>query len=147
MNYDITILLFLALAASGPTLPEGPGKDLTEKMCKTCHGVENIVRSRMTKERWSEVVDDMVMKGAVGTDDEIDQVIDYLAANFPFKTVNVNKASADDLSSDLGISAADAAAIVKSRTVKGSFKVLQDLTKIPGIDAKRIQKVKDRIEF
>ena len=72
----------------------------------------------MTKERWGSVVDDMVSRGATGTDDEIDQMINYLAANFgrtAAQRVNVNKASASDLAAGLGISAADADAIVHYR--------------------------------
>jgi hypothetical protein len=63
-------------------LPDGPGKAVTERVCTTCHGLENVVRARMTKERWGAVVDDMVSRGATATDTEIDQIVEYLAANF-----------------------------------------------------------------
>src|SRR4051794_40675030 len=93
-------ILGLAATAAAQTLPNGPGKEVVEKMCTACHGLENVVRARMTKERWNGVVDDMISRGAVGTDDEFDQVINYLAANFgrpAAQNVNVNKASAADL--------------------------------------------------
>jgi hypothetical protein len=85
------LLLTLTSAVSGQTngnpkndvkLPDGPGKSVTERVCTTCHGLENVVRARMTKERWGSVVDDMVSRGATATDSEIDQIIGYLAANF-----------------------------------------------------------------
>lgn len=63
-------------------LPDGPGRDVTVKVCTTCHGLENVVRVRMTKQRWGTVVDDMVSRGATASDDEIEQIINYLAANF-----------------------------------------------------------------
>jgi hypothetical protein len=63
-------------------LPEGPGKEVTERVCTPCHGLENVVRARMAKERWSAVVDDMVSRGATATDAEIDRIVDYLATNF-----------------------------------------------------------------
>ena len=63
-------------------LPDGPSKALTERVCTPCHGLENVVRARMTKERWGQVVDDMVSRGATATDAEVDQIVDYLAANF-----------------------------------------------------------------
>ena len=47
----------------------------------------------------------------------------------------------------MGISTEDAAAIVKYRADKGSFKELQDVTKVPGIDTKKIEAAKDRLEF
>ncbi|MDE3198319.1 MAG: helix-hairpin-helix domain-containing protein [Acidobacteriota bacterium] len=128
------------------TLPEGPGKAVVEKMCTPCHGLENVVRARMTKERWGSVVDDMISRGAQGSDDEIDQVIGYLAANFGTKT-NVNTATATDLASSLGISASDADAIVAYRAAKGKFQGLQDVLKVPGIDGKKIESEKDRLAF
>jgi competence protein ComEA len=145
-------MLFLNLAALlvAQSLPEGPGKAATERMCKTCHGLENIVREKRTKDRWAETVDDMVSRGAQGTDAEIEQVIDYLAAHFgaaAVRKVNVNKAEASELSAQLGLSAADAAAIVHYRSEQGVFKSMQELLNVPGIDVKKIASVQDRIEF
>jgi competence protein ComEA len=151
-------MLFLKLAALfsfatvglTQSLPEGPGKAVTERMCKPCHGLENVVREKRTKDRWAETVDDMVSRGAKGTDAEIDQVIDYLAAHFgatAVSTVNINKAEASELSAALGLSAADAESMVHYRAEKGAFKSIQDLMKVPGIDVKKIQSVQNRIEF
>jgi competence protein ComEA len=144
------LFLCLTVAAAAQTLPDGRGKAVVEKMCTPCHGLENVVSARMTKERWGGIVDDMVSRGAEGTDDEIDQVVNYLAANFSksaAKKVNINKASASELTAALEISASDAAAIVGYRTDKGSFKELKDVTKVPGIDTKKIEAAKDRLEF
>ena len=150
------LLLFgvAALAFSqtkpSPTLPEGPGKAVVEKMCKGCHGLENVVRSRRTKDKWSDIVDDMIARGAKGTDSEADEVIEYLSTHFgadAVQKVNVNKAGAPDLTSALGISATDAETIVRYRADHGSFKSIQELMKVPGIDAKKIENNRDRVEF
>jgi competence ComEA-like helix-hairpin-helix protein len=146
----LVLFLCLTAAAAAQTLPDGPGKAVVERMCTPCHGLENVVTARMSKDRWGNIVDDMVSRGATGTDEDIDQVINYLAANFgksAAKKVNINKASAAELTDALDISAADAAAIVRYRTDKGSFKELKDVTKVPGIDAKKIEAAKDRLEF
>jgi competence ComEA-like helix-hairpin-helix protein len=143
-------LKFAALLSLAQSLPDGPGKAVTERMCKPCHGLENVVREKRTKDRWTEVVDDMVSRGAQGTDAEIDQVIDYLTANFganAARTINVNKASASELNTALGLSTTDADAIVHHRAEKGAFKSIQDLMKVPGIDVKKIESVQNRIEF
>ena len=146
------ILLILGIAVSmlGQTLPDGPGKAVTERMCKGCHGIENVLRAKRTKANWADVVDDMVSRGAKGTEDEIDQVIEYLAAHFgPAESVkvNVNKATSADLTAGLGITDPDAEAIVRYRSAKGTFKSVEELSKVPGIDAKKIESVRDRIEF
>jgi competence protein ComEA len=140
----------LVAVAFAQTLPEGPGKVVVERMCKGCHGLENVVRSRRTRDRWTEIVDDMVARGAKGTDSEADEVIEYLSTHFGAVAeakVNVNKAAAADLNSALGISTADADAIVHYRADHGRFKSIQDLMKVPGIDAKKIESSRDRVEF
>jgi competence protein ComEA len=144
----VFILLGFAAVAFGQTLPDGPGKAVTEKMCMPCHGLENVVKARLTKDRWAKEVDDMVARGATGTDDEIEQVINYLAANFgPPTKINVNTAEAGSLVAALGLPTSDAAAIVSYRNANGRFKDSKDLAKVPGIDAKKIESAKDRIEF
>lgn len=71
-----------AAAEPGASAPGNSGKAIMERMCTACHGLENIVSSRRTALEWGNVVDDMVSRGAKGTDAEIDQVIDYLTKNF-----------------------------------------------------------------
>jgi alcohol dehydrogenase (cytochrome c) len=63
-------------------LPQGPGRAVTERMCTSCHGVEQFTGMRMTKQRWAQTVDDMVARGAQGSDADINQVVQYLTDNF-----------------------------------------------------------------
>jgi quinoprotein glucose dehydrogenase len=71
-----------AAAGKNIALPGESGKAVMERMCTPCHGIENIVRSRKTAKEWGDVVDDMVSRGAQGTNAEVDQVIDYLTKSF-----------------------------------------------------------------
>src|SRR4051794_39000071 len=100
-----------AIPAFPQDLPPGPGKATFHRMCTQCHGLEGIVRSKMTKDRWATIVDDMMSRGAKGTDEEVEQVIDYLAANFSRK-LNVNKATASDFTA-LGLTPDEAQAVIK----------------------------------
>jgi mono/diheme cytochrome c family protein len=70
----------------GQQLPEGQGKATTQKICSGCHAPEIVLGKHETKERWVQIVTDMVNKGANGTDDEFNEVINYLAAHFPPQT-------------------------------------------------------------
>ena len=63
-------------------LTQGPGRAVTERMCTSCHGVEQFTGMRMTKQRWAQTVDDMVARGAQGSDADINQVVQYLTDNF-----------------------------------------------------------------
>ena len=77
----LIVSLGAVLPAQG-TLPDGEGKVLTERMCLTCHGLEEITHVRYPETRWATVVDDMVARGAQGTDAEIEVVIRYLSTHF-----------------------------------------------------------------
>jgi competence protein ComEA len=139
------LVMCVALPAQ-ERLPAGPGRDTMKKVCSGCHSAENVVGMGKTQEEWGKVVGEMVERGAKGTEDEFNDVVDYLAAHFP-KMVNVNKASTQDFVSSLGFPAEQAEAIVHYREEKGSFKSVEDLEKVPGIDTKRIRAKKDRLEF
>ena len=70
-------------ALAAPQLPDGPGKATTQKICSGCHAAEIVLGHRDTKEGWERVVSNMVDKGANGTDDEFNTIIDYLATYLP----------------------------------------------------------------
>ena len=61
-------------------LPEGKGKDLLMKICADCHGLDIIVSQRATKDGWAAIVDSMVGRGASGSKEELDTIVEYLAA-------------------------------------------------------------------
>src|SRR5687768_10547038 len=78
---------------SGEGLPEGPGKALMVKTCGACHEPRRAASVRLTREGWTAVVEDMVRRGAKGTDEEMNQIVEYLVANFlgdAPRPVNVN---------------------------------------------------------
>ena len=72
-------------AATGnqESLPDGDGKAIVVRMCTKCHGATVFATLGMNRAGWENEVAAMVDKGAVGTDDELRRVIDYLAKNFP----------------------------------------------------------------
>ncbi|HMF79111.1 MAG TPA: helix-hairpin-helix domain-containing protein [Bryobacteraceae bacterium] len=131
---------------SAQDLPDGPGKDVMKRMCNSCHGLEVVTGIRKTRNRWANTVDVMVSRGAMGTDDEIDEVIDYLATHFGPKTANVNHAAAKELE-EVGLTSKESEAIVQYREKNGDFKTFDDLKKVPDVDAKKIDRLRDHIEF
>lgn len=137
---------FLTVAKAQDRLPNGPGRDTMRRVCGPCHSAENVVGMAKTREEWGALVGEMAADGAQATEDEFNQIVDYLATYFP-KKINVNKASAKDLESGLELSAKEAEAIVHYREEKGSFKSAEDLAKVPGVDAKKIEAKKDRLTF
>jgi competence protein ComEA len=144
----ICAALFLTVAKAQDKLPNGPGKETMKRVCSGCHSAENVAGMARTREEWGALVGEMAAVGAQGTEDEFNEIVDYLATYFP-KTpkINVNKATAKDLESGLELSAKEAEAIVHHREEKGSFKSVEDVEKVPGVDAKKIEAKKDRLMF
>ncbi|MBI4458650.1 MAG: PQQ-binding-like beta-propeller repeat protein [Acidobacteria bacterium] len=67
-------------------LPEGKGKEIIERACVQCHGLERIARSGFTRQEWQRVLDRQVMSGATLPPDQLAVVTDYLTINFPDKS-------------------------------------------------------------
>jgi hypothetical protein len=73
MTYDYYML---------STLPDGPGKEAFEKRCILCHDAAQATNKRRTREEWERIVDDMVMRGANGSDQELEAITAYLTKYF-----------------------------------------------------------------
>jgi competence ComEA-like helix-hairpin-helix protein len=143
------VLFVLLAAAQAQDLPDGKGKDLVEDRCSTCHGLDLLFAEHDAKQQWSQIVNDMVSRGATGTAEELQTIVDYLAANFGPEAakINVNTAAEEELQSSLMLSAQEAAAIVQYRKEHGKIKDWAALSKIPGVDSKKLESHKDRITF
>jgi competence protein ComEA len=132
-------------------LPDGPGKATTEKVCGSCHGAEIVIGRQETPEAWGQIVTEMVDRGATGTEDQFYEVVDYLAKYFsktsPVIKINVNKVTAKDLQGALALTDKQAAAILHYREEKGDFKSFDDLKKVPGLDARKLEASKNRLSF
>jgi competence protein ComEA len=63
-------------------LPDGAGKDEVQAVCGQCHGLETVVNFRLSPDQWQSEVDQMIAKGAKGTDAQFDLIVRYLAAHF-----------------------------------------------------------------
>ena len=158
-----TSILYLAvvLASDEPALPPGEGQAIVQQKCAGCHALKVITGKKASRQQWSTIVDQMITRGADVSDDDIDTLLDYLAKNFGPATgqagaekgqdrtgpVNVNTVSASELAGALDITAAESTSIVSYRERNGNFKEWRDLTKVPGVDAKKIESNKDRLVF
>lgn len=136
-------------------LPPGPGHDTTVKVCSKCHSPNILVANPRTRQGWEETITKMSGMGAVATDDEFTEILEYLVKNVSPDAVtsdagakiDVNKASAADLSKGLDLSPKEAEAVVAYRKKNGDFKSIEDLSKVPELAGKKFDDKKDRIVF
>jgi competence ComEA-like helix-hairpin-helix protein len=144
----VALLACVPRATGQDSFPDGPGKDITVRVCGTCHPPARGASVRLTRSGWQDVITKMVSLGAKGSDEELAAVLDYLAANFKgdaSRPVNLNTAPAIDLESVAGLLRKEAAALIAFRTKHGPCKTLQDLKKVPGLDYRKIERRRDRL--
>jgi competence protein ComEA len=145
----------LILAGAHPAsaqigLPDGPGKDQLIKVCGLCHEPQRAASIRLTRDGWEATINDMIARGARGTDEEFQAVLDYLSTHFlgeAPRPLNVNTAQAIDFETVLLLLRKEAAAVIAYREKHGLFKTVEDLKKVPGVDVKKIETQKDRLYF
>ena len=78
-------LLCSGLPAMGQQLPDGPGKELAEANCNSCHTLLSRVGSGYTENGWKTVLRMMVNQGAELPSDQIEPLREYLTRSFPEK--------------------------------------------------------------
>jgi len=148
--FALAVLIALCLGGAAgqgkpSVFPDAPGKAVVKKLCGTCHDLETVVASRRTRIGWERSVEDMIARGAKGSDDEMDAVVEYLATYFG-KT-NVNTATVDELEKSLGFSKTEAQAIAAYRERNGKIKNFEELTRVPAVDAEKLQAKRNLIAF
>jgi hypothetical protein len=107
-------------AVSEATTPEAA----VVKICSSCHGMQLVTDTPRDYDAWHDTVQKMIDRGARGTPEEFDLVMDFLFQNMT--PVDVNHADPETLMSTLHAPQVAAAAIVARRTSR-PFKDLADL--------------------
>ncbi|MCU1324405.1 MAG: hypothetical protein JWM43_4054 [Acidobacteriaceae bacterium] len=141
--------------APSTELPPGAGRDTVMKVCSKCHSPNILVANPRNRQGWEDTITKMSGLGAMATDDEFTEILEYLAKNVNSEAkagtaadkINVNKATSVELQSGLDLPAKDTDAIVAYRTKNGDFKTIDDLKKVPEIDAKKLDDKKDKLTF
>lgn len=153
MSLSRSIVAIAALACAGAwaqQLPDGPGKAETQKVCTQCHELARSVSLRQDRAGWESTVNKMVTLGAKASNAEIESIVGYLTAHYPAEEIpklDVNTARQIEFESMLNLRRSQAAAIIAYREKNGPFHSLDDLLKVPGVDAAKIESGKDRLIF
>ena len=135
----------VTLSAQADKLPEAPGKPVVVKACTSCHDSSVMTDAPRTIAGWVDVLYLMKDFGAVLTEAETKTVTDYLVTNLAL--VEMNKAEAVHLELVFGVTDAVAKEVVGYRDKQGGFKTIDDLKKAPGLDAAKVDALKDRLLF
>jgi competence protein ComEA len=141
------LVVLLALPALAQ-LPDAPGRAETQRLCSQCHEIERSISLRQDRAAWQSTVDKMSGLGMKATTAEMTAVVDYLAGQYPASAVpllDVNHARAIEFESTLSLPRSQSTAIIQYRTKNGPFKSIDDLKKVPGVDAAKIEAHRSRM--
>jgi competence protein ComEA len=105
-------------------------------VCAKCHNLQIVMDTPMSYGAWHDTVQNMMDRGATGTDQQFADVMDYLHRTMT--TIDVNTADADELQIVLQLPEATAQAILARRTTQ-KFTGLADLKSVPGVDASTVE--------
>ena len=140
-----SMLALTVSAAMQDRFPEGPGKAELLKVCSGCHEAENVFAYSKTAGEWSETLANMAQLGAEATQQEWRLVEQYLDAQLAL--IRINEATAEELQRTLDVPETVAQATVKYRQEHGTFKSMDDLKRVPGLEAAKVDALKDRVIF
>jgi competence protein ComEA len=131
-------------ATVAPPAPDLAREALSLKaVCAHCHNLQIVMDTPMSYTAWHDTVQTMVDRGAGGTDEQFDDVMDYLHRTMT--TIDVNTAPADELEIVLHVTGTAAQAIIARRSTQ-RFTDLGDLKSVPGVDASTVD-AKARLIF
>jgi competence ComEA-like helix-hairpin-helix protein len=97
---------------------------------------------------WTEIDDlleQMVARGAIATDAELDVIYDYLVAQYG--RVAINTATADEIAQVLHLEQGAADTIVQYRRKNGAFADFDALARVPELPVADLEKRRDAIVF
>lgn len=150
LKLALSLVIGSLVASAQVELPDGPGRAEIEKVCKGCHELARSVSKKQDRDGWQGTLTKMTAMGTKATDAELAAILDYLAKHYPadeMPPINVNEAAAVELESRLSLKRSQASALIAYREKNGKFKSLDDLKKVPGIDAAKFDAKKNQIIF
>ena len=121
------------------------GEETTDQVCTPCHPWEEFVHLRRSVRDWDYMVTSMAARGARATDAQLTIVKKFLTRYYG--VVAINTATAAELTAVLGLTPAEAAAVVKHRTAHGRFPNVAALAKVPGVDAAKLEADPEALRF
>ena len=147
LSGGLLLVALFAAAWAADVAPPAPGLarecQSLKAVCAQCHNLQIVMDTPMSYNAWHDTVQTMVDRGASGTDEQFDDIMDYLHRTMT--TIDVNTAHADELEIVLNVPEAAAQAIIARRSMR-KFNGLADLKSVPGVDASTVD-AKARLIF
>ncbi len=145
------LLLAPALAFAQNDFPDGPAKEFVQKICLQCHEPAQLLSQKRTESDWKKTVARMAQKGVAAPTDQFDAIAVYMAQHFgkPEDTtkLNMNKAKPEEIVATIGLTPAEAQALVTYREKHGDYREWGEMLVVYGVDGRKLEAAKDKMSF
>jgi hypothetical protein len=143
---QLALLVSCTVASVAPCRADDDSQsfDDVKAVCTRCHTADVFLSTPRSWQRWNDVFREMTERGATGTEAQLAGVTEYFLSNLTI--INVNTSPPDEIEWVLGATPTVRDFIVERRTSR-KFTSLADLSSVPGIDAGRLHRLKERILF
>jgi hypothetical protein len=133
----------IPVCAAPPADPLGQEHASVQAVCAKCHNLQIVMDTPMSYGAWHDTVQKMIDRGADASEQQLEDIMDYLHRTMT--TIDVNSADADELSVVLDAPDPVVKAVIARRTTR-KFTGLDDLKTVSGIDAVKLD-AKARLLF
>jgi competence ComEA-like helix-hairpin-helix protein len=131
--------------------PDGPAREYVNKICLQCHEPSQLLNQNRTESDWRATISRMAQKGVPGTPEQYDAITAYMAKNFPKREdatkINMNKAKPDEIVAVIGLTPAEAQALVAYREKHGDYREWGEMLVVYGVDGRKLEAAKDKMSF
>ena len=127
-----------ALTKASDLDPDPADAQAVATVCTACHSSAQFLTAARPYLRWEQTMQDMLDRGAVATDEQLDHILSYLVKNITI--VNVNSSPPDQLGMTLQIPSAVADDIVARRTAH-PFTSVDELKAVKGVNPEVVRKL------
>lgn len=69
-------------------LPAGPGREMTQQLCTSCHAIGMVTATGRTSDGWAEIIERMMGLGLEASDEDLQTVHAYLTREFSPRRTN-----------------------------------------------------------
>jgi hypothetical protein len=87
MMRPVLLIPFLVFGLAAQDLPDGEGRRIVQNLCSSCHDIGIVTAVNATEAGWRSIVNRMLELGATASEDEVEEIVEYLAKAFPRKDV------------------------------------------------------------
>ena len=127
-----------ALTKASDLDPDPADAQAVAAVCTACHSSAQFLTAARPYLRWEQTMQDMLDRGAVATDEQLDHVLSYLVKNITI--VNINSSPPDQLGMTLQIPSTVADEIVARRTAH-AFTNVDELKAVKGVNPEVVRKL------